>query len=123
MRFPITTLLFSSIVAASTLSRRQNNGHATETGLDKGPCKKVTLIFGRGSTESGNMGGYVGPYLANALTKEYGNDIAVQGVNYDAAWMTNYVGGDPKGWAEFERLFKLAESKCHNTIIIASGYR
>src|ERR1700712_904499 len=99
MRFPIITLFISGIAAASTLSRRQNNGHVTETGLDNGPCKEITLIFGRGSTESGNMGGYVGPYLANALTKEYGNKIAVQGVNYDAAWMTNYVGGDPKGWA------------------------
>jgi len=122
MRLPISTLLFSGIVAASTILRRQNNGHGTESGLDRGACKKITLIFGRGSTESGNMGSYVGPYLANALTKEYGNDISVQGVNYDAGWMTNYIGGDPKGWAEFERLFKLADSKCPNTIIIASGY-
>jgi len=123
MKFLATTLLSSGVVTSSILIRRQNNGHATENGLEKGLCKKITLIFGRGSTEGGNMGSYVGPYLANALTKEYGNNIAVQGVNYDAGWMTNYVGGDPKGWAEFERLFRLAESKCPDTIIIASGYR
>jgi hypothetical protein len=46
-------------------------------------CKKVTLIFARGTGESATMGTVVGPGLASNLRIATGN-AAVQGVDYPA---------------------------------------
>jgi hypothetical protein len=55
MRFSLSVLLFAGATVASALSRRQNNGAKKERQLEQGPCKRITFIFGRGSTETGNM--------------------------------------------------------------------
>jgi cutinase len=52
-----------------------------------GPCKKITLIFARGTTETGNMGITVGPSLAKQLRSVYGTtNVAIQGVDYGASF-------------------------------------
>ncbi|KAF2424821.1 cutinase-domain-containing protein, partial [Tothia fuscella] len=93
--------------------------------LTKGPCKKHTLIFARGTTEAVNIGSYVGYPLLNVLKKKGFTDLAVEGVTYGAGVMTNIFstgGADGDGVKDANRLFKLAASKCPNTIILGGGY-
>lgn len=45
-------------------------------------CKKVSLLFARGTTEPGTMGFSVGPMLAEQLRKAYPNDVFVKGIPY-----------------------------------------
>jgi cutinase len=106
------------------LKERQLGGYA-KFDLEKGPCKDVTLIWARGTTEIANIGSYVGFPLLNVLAKKGIKDLAVQGVTYGAGVMTNIVsagGADPDGVKDGARLFKLAASKCPDTVIIGGGY-
>jgi len=70
------------------------------------------------------MGWIIGNYLSQPLKRGLKNDIAIQGVKYSAGILTNIGPGmaDPKGVAEAQRLFKLAVTKCPNTIITGGGY-
>jgi hypothetical protein len=52
-------------------------------------------------------------------------DLAVEGVTYDAGIMTNIFstgGADGDGVKDAARLFKLAHTKCPDTIILGGGY-
>ena len=55
--FALAGLATSAIAAPTELSKRQfglGGGSSTSNELD-GPCRPVTFIFARGSTEPGNM--------------------------------------------------------------------
>jgi hypothetical protein len=82
-----------------------------------GGCKKNTLLFARGTMETGTMGITVGPALSSAL----GSDWAVEGVKYDASMLGDYCVGLPGGTACKSQLEALA-TRCPNTKIVASGY-
>lgn len=59
-----------------------------------GICKPVTLLFARGTGETGNIGELVGPPFALALEKEFGKgNVAVQGVNDYSATTTQFCEG------------------------------
>ncbi|KAK3197292.1 hypothetical protein GRF29_1536g1288076, partial [Pseudopithomyces chartarum] len=67
-------------------------------------CKPVTLLFAKGTTEDGSMGALVGPPLAQALGLAIGADnLAVQGVDYDASVEGFLTGGDPRGIAGYDQ--------------------
>ncbi|EKG21075.1 Cutinase [Macrophomina phaseolina MS6] len=108
--------------AVAELEARQFTGTGvTANELKNGPCKPVTYIFARGSTELGNLGQTVGPALANQLKSQF--DVAVQGVDYPASLTTNFFGGSLVGISEMRDMFNLAASKCPDTIIVGGGYR
>ncbi|KAK2799864.1 hypothetical protein FQN51_006465 [Onygenales sp. PD_10] len=101
MKFPISLALLAAAASASPIQERQiiDIIGSTANGLD-GPCKDITFIFARGSTEIGNMGTIAGPPTANLVLREFGADaVAVQGVDYEARLDTNFLpnGADPKG--------------------------
>ena len=50
----ITALLVAAAAAAPTGIERRQFG-MTENDLKSGSCKKITLVYARGSTEMGNM--------------------------------------------------------------------
>jgi cutinase len=77
-----------------------------------------------GTNSISKQGTFVGAPLVAQLKKGLGGDLATEGVNYAAGVGTNMGpgGADPKGVSEGERLFKLAASKCPNTIIVGGGY-
>lgn len=45
----------SPIAEVSNIKSRQAGSSTTETELEDGPCRDITFIFARGSTEAGNM--------------------------------------------------------------------
>ncbi|TFK97287.1 cutinase-domain-containing protein [Pterulicium gracile] len=88
-----------------------------------GPCKALTLIYARGTTEPGNVGGSTGQALFTALRSRLGSSaIDVQGVNYPADVAGYLVGGDPAGSTTMFNLINQAASKCPNTKIVIGGY-
>lgn len=91
-----------------------------------GPCRPVTFIFARGSTESGNIGKDVGGPLSYALKAHYGNNyVATQGVDYGASLLGNLdkSGCEAPGVSNFVKDIELAASKCPQTKIVIGGYR
>lgn len=86
-------------------------------------CKPVTLLFAKGTTEDGSMGALVGPPLAQALGLAIGADnLAVQGVDYDASVEGFLTGGDPRGSKTMAGLVAMRKSNCANTTLIVAGY-
>lgn len=70
----------------------------TENGL-AGACMGTTVIFARGTLETGNVGTLAGPAFFKSLSADLGGDLAVQGVEYAADIPGFLVGGDPIGSA------------------------
>jgi cutinase len=70
--------------------------------LGSGSCTAYTVLFARGTSESGNVGVLVGPPLFMALQSLMKpSDLTIQGVNNYAANIEGYLaGGDPAGSAE-----------------------
>ena len=95
-----TALLFAlaGTACSSPLSKRQSFAGDTQNGLKNGGCKPVTVIFARGTTESGNVGTLTGPPFFQALAQQVGaNNLAVQGVDYPANVAGFLAGGDADG--------------------------
>ncbi|KAF7191118.1 putative cutinase 3 [Pseudocercospora fuligena] len=110
--------------AAKSLEARQS---ATSNELQNGACRQVTFIFARGSTESGNMGITVGPQTCSGLKRSLGStNVACQGIGgaYDASLGDNALprGTSSAAIAEASRLFRLANTKCPDTIVVTGGY-
>jgi len=122
------TFFLASLAAAALsadLDRRQVFGGNTMVANDlhDGPCKEVTFIWVRGTTETANLGQYIGSRLVPEIKKKIPN-IAVQGVKYGAGIMGNLTpaGGDAQGIAEAVRDYNMAATKCPKTIITGGGY-
>ncbi|KAM3415301.1 hypothetical protein BST61_g8830 [Cercospora zeina] len=105
------------------VARQSSSSHE----LNDGPCRQVTFIFARGSTEEGNMGAVVGPQTCAALKSLLGSDkVACQGVGgpYLGTLIANTFprGTSDAAIQEAIRLFTLANTKCPNTIVTSRGY-
>lgn len=73
-------------LAAPLLTPRQSS--STENGLTTDPCKALTVIFARGTSEAGNVGSVAGPPFFSALRGDLGtSQVTVQGVPYDASFI------------------------------------
>ncbi|CAM1510474.1 Fc.00g008090.m01.CDS01 [Cosmosporella sp. VM-42] len=95
---------------------------STQNGLS-GDCKAVTVIFARGTSETGNVGTVTGPPFFQALAKKLGDDkLAVQGVEYAADVAGIIALGDPAGSKKMASLVQEAFAKCPNTKVVMSGY-
>jgi len=119
----LAPLLLSALVAAAPtdVETRQGGGKAYE--LTKGPCKEVTFIWVRGTGEPANIGPIIGVKLVAELRKVFPS-LAVEGVEYGAGVGGNMTpgGGDPAGIAEATKDYKLAVTKCPESVIIGGGY-
>ncbi|KAH8759009.1 cutinase [Diaporthe sp. PMI_573] len=92
---------------------------------DGTPCRAVTLIYARGTTQNGNIGaaGDVGPLMMNNLSSIIGaSNLAVQGVTYAADIFGFLAGGDAAGSQLMANLTARASTQCPNTKIVLSGY-
>jgi cutinase len=96
----------------------------TENDLVDGICREVTVIFARGTTESGNVGALAGPPFFDALDTALGaSKVGLQGVDYGATIAGYLEGGDPAGASTLANLTQLASTQCPDTQIVLSGYR
>jgi Cutinase len=69
----------------------------TQNGLS-GSCGPVTVIFARGTTETGNVGVLAGPPFFDALGAIIGaGNLVLQGVDYPASVEAFLEGGDSGG--------------------------
>ncbi|CAG8961800.1 hypothetical protein HYFRA_00013976 [Hymenoscyphus fraxineus] len=88
-----------------------------------GPCKMVTVLFAKGTTETGMVGTLAGPPFFDAMTKQMGaGNVAVQGIDYAADIPGFLAGGDKKGSALMATSTKQALSSCPDSKVIMSGY-
>jgi cutinase len=111
----------SSIKVRSMLSAR----HLSSSSDDplNGDCAAVSVIFARGTTETGNIGTIVDPRLDN-LHQVLGEDnVAFQGVDDTANIAGFLAGGDDDGAATMADLATQAISDCPGTQLVLSGYR
>ena len=115
------TGLPASVAPASCLGVTSGT---TDNDLLNGVCKNLALIFARGTTESGNIGGIVGPPFVNALVSMLGKgQVAVQGVNnYPADVQDFLAGGSVIGSQDMAALIAQAMTQCPQTKLCVSGY-
>ncbi len=96
----------------------------TRNDLTSAPCRRVTLIFARGTVEFGNVGSIAGPPFFGALEAILGKlNVAVQGVDYKADIPSYLGGGDADGATKLAAMASLGASRCPDTHIVLSGYR
>ncbi|KAF3909282.1 Cutinase [Dactylellina cionopaga] len=119
--FSIFTFISQSIDAFPTpiFARQSSN---TRNDLQNGDCKAFSLIFARGTTETGNIGVVVGPAFISALGKALpggSKALAIQGVNYPADVPGFLAGGDAAGSQD---MADFAAKACSSTAIILAGY-
>lgn len=121
----LLSLLTLTSALAAPLHPRQLATSDTENDLTDGSaCKAVTVIFARGTTESGNVGTLAGPPFFAALATDIGaSNLAVQGVDYAADIAGFLEGGDPTGSQTMASLVEQAFSQCPSTKVVMSGYR
>ncbi|CBX97575.1 hypothetical protein LEMA_P089840.1 [Plenodomus lingam JN3] len=137
--FPITDLLDSDLTideyvrqlegnsnAAPAVTKRQYTGTTYNQLTDGTPCRAVTVIYARGTTQEGNVGdvGSEGPTFLNALANRLGGTgrLAIQGVDYPANIFGFLAGGDAGGATTTLNLINRAITQCPSTKIVVSGY-
>ena len=83
------------------LSKRQYSSSTYNQLTDGTPCRAVTVIFARGTTQEGNVGtpDSEGPTFFNAIASRLGgtSKLAIQGVTYPANIIGFLAGGDAAG--------------------------
>lgn len=129
MRFTQLSLLaftgavFAAPTTTPACTYQGQGGGDTENGvLNKNCCTDVTVIFARGTFESGNVGSISGPPMFASLRAKLGaNRVTVQGVDYPAALAGNFNQGGTGG-ATMASNVKQALAQCPKTKIVVSGY-
>ena len=87
-----------AVALPQDLSARQLGGDTQNQLTDGTGCRAVTVLFARGTTETGNVGTLTGPPFFQALSSSVGaNNLAVQGVDYPADIPGFLAGGDAQG--------------------------
>lgn len=89
------------IDTATRLSKRQYTGDTYNQLTDGTACRRVTVIYARGTTQEGNVGSpdSEGPTFFNAIASRLGgiSQLAIQGVTYPADILGFLAGGDAGG--------------------------
>jgi len=126
IRMKLSTATVAALVGAVAAAPAPQGSMSNEL---QGPCKKVTFIWARASTETNNMGmaTSVGPGICKGLKSLFSNDVACQGVSapaYSAGLMDNVsvAGTTSSAIAEATKHYTTASTKCPNTVIVTGGY-
>jgi cutinase len=89
-----------------------------------GACKAMTVLFARGTTETGNMGTIAGPPFVSAIGQMMGGaaNIAVQGIEYPADIPGFLAGGDAGGSKLMAQMVGQVRAQCPDTALVMAGY-
>lgn len=126
--FPITDLIGTDLtideyaqslgaqsVKKPSLNKRQYGGNTYNQLTDGTPCREITVIFARGTSQAGNVGaaGTEGPTFFNALASRLGGTsrLAIQGVTYSASIAGFLAGGDAAGATTMFNLINTVSNK------------
>ena len=140
-RFGVRYFCTSTTTSTPTSTRTTSPGTATPTGgsstggaskyttgstasdvTDGNGCTPLTVIFARGTGESGNIGSVIGQPMYKQLLADLGaRSLTLQGVNYPASSAGNANCGT-SGGSEMASLVTQALQACPNTKIVLSGY-
>ena len=130
--FPITDLIDSDLtikeyaaqieaknVEEHDLTKRQYNSDTYNQLTDGTPCRPITVIWARGTTQSGNVGeaNSEGPVFFNAIAARVGgiSRLAIQGVTYPANVLGFLAGGDAAGATTMFNLINRVSTATHGT--------
>ncbi|KAH9222133.1 cutinase [Leptodontidium sp. 2 PMI_412] len=93
------------------------------TGVGK-VCPRMSVIFARGTGEPGNVGILTGPPFFAALAEYMNgtNQLAIQGVDYEAQPAGFFAGGSANGAAKMASLINTTLALCPSTPLLLSGY-
>ena len=101
MRLLARSALVTAAAAVSIpLAARQLSGDTENQFTAANTCNGITVLFARGTTESGNVGTLTGPPFFQALASAApggADGLTVQGVDYAADIPGFLEGGDPAG--------------------------
>ena len=118
------SLFFATAAFSSPLTKRATTGYTsgdTANDVTNGICAPLTVIFARGTGESGNIGTVIGPPLFKALSSDLDKNVALQGVNYAAD-----IAGDAdlgaEGGPAMAKLAQQAVQQCPTTKLALAGY-
>jgi cutinase len=117
--------LLPLLASAAPLESRQNRVGISANEFTQGGCKPVIMLFARGSTEVGNMGTVCGPPTGEGLKENFGaNQVAVEGIEYDAGLSTNFLpgGADRRGIEQMKTLIAKANAECPDSKLVVGGY-
>lgn len=120
----VSSLLFASTALAAPLAKRATTGYTsgdTASDVQDGVCAPLTVIFARGTSESGNIGSVIGPPLFAALSSDLDKNVALQGVNY-AADIEGDIDLGAEGAPDLVTLTQQALSQCPTTKVALAGY-
>jgi cutinase len=107
--------------ARALAARQQKNAESASDITSGAPCKPNLLIFARGTSEDGNLGGTVGPALKNAINALAPGLFAFQGVDYEAT-VDGANSGGAAGGRIATALIDKASQQCPESKIFLSGY-
>jgi cutinase len=87
-------------------------------------CKAMTVLFARGTTETGNMGTVAGPPFVSAVGKMMGGaaNVAVQGIQYPADVPGFLAGGSAAGSKLMAQMVGQVRAACPDTALVMAGY-
>ncbi|KAI9054794.1 hypothetical protein LZ554_001941 [Drepanopeziza brunnea f. sp. 'monogermtubi'] len=87
-------------------------------------CPAMSVIFARGTNEPGNVGFLTGPPFFAAIGEYMNgtNQLAIQGVDYEAQPAGFFAGGSQKGAAKMASLINSTLLACPTTPLLVSGY-
>jgi hypothetical protein len=105
----LSAAIFGLAAAITIPVSVQKRDSDTENDLVNRVCKTVTVIFARGTLESGNAGSLAGLPFFDALDTDLGaSNVTLQGVDYGATILGYLEGGDLAGAATLVNLTNLA---------------
>ncbi|RDW84482.1 hypothetical protein BP6252_02072 [Coleophoma cylindrospora] len=116
----------AQLAAALAATNTSSTPPAVADTSSKTGCSDMTLIFARGTTETGDLGSLVGPQFVAAIQSKIGSaTLDVQGVPapaYTADIPGFLAGGSASGSKAMADMVTKAMTACPKTKIVMSGY-
>jgi cutinase len=112
-------ILTATILSLASASPVQHSKRAA--------CANMTVVFARGTTETGDLGTLVGPPFQSAIQSAIGsatlNMMGVPAPAYPADIPDFLAGGSASGSAAMASMVQSAMAACPTTKMVISGYR